>query len=188
MALQFGDHLPDGESTMTAGVDTSFVRVAELERDQWHTLKVMRLAALWNAPAAFVNSSAVERGLTPEDWQDRFTDATWVTAWVGLDIAGIARLAPPEDGLSWVRFVESVWVDPRFRRQGVLREMVEHLEGLARAEGATELRLWVLDTNESAFDAYKKLGFDPMLVSQPTEKRPNGGMPVMERLMSKPIL
>ena len=181
---------------MTVDVDTAavhaggslFVGITELKRGHWQTLKAMRLAALQNAPAAFVNTSAAERGLTPEDWQARFTDATWVAARVGLDYAGIARLAPPEDGLPWVRFVESVWVEPRYRRQGVLREMMEHLAILAQIAGASELRLWVLDTNEPAFDAYQKLGFDPMLVSQETEKRSNGGAPVMERLMSRPIL
>jgi ribosomal protein S18 acetylase RimI-like enzyme len=172
-------------SVQTGG--SSFVRVAELQCDQWPVLQMMRLDALQNAPGAFVSTSAAERELESDDWQARFTDATWVVARRGLEFVGIARLALPEDDLPWVRFVESVWVDPRFRRQGVLREMLEHLEGLARTEGATELRLWVLDANESAFDAYKKLGFDPMWVSQPTEKRSNG-VPVMERLMSKPFL
>jgi GNAT superfamily N-acetyltransferase len=105
-----------------------------------------------------------------------------------LEFAGIARLAPPEHGLPWVRFVESVWVDPRFRRQGVLREMVEHLEILARSAGAIELRLWVLDTNESAGRAYQKLEFGHMFVSQITPKRLADGTPVLEKLMSKPIL
>jgi GNAT superfamily N-acetyltransferase len=181
---------------MTAGVDTatvhrgdsSFVRVTELGPDQWHILKVMRLAALQDAPAAFVNTSAVERGLKQADWEDRFTDATWVAARVGLEFAGIGRLAPPERGLPWVRFVESVWVDPRFRHQGVLREMVEHLEIFARRAGAIELRLWVLDTNESACRAYQKLEFAHMFVSQITPQRLADGTPVMEKLMSKPIL
>jgi GNAT superfamily N-acetyltransferase len=175
-------------ASVVAGGSPFVSVVAELDRNQWQILKVMRLAALQNAPAAFVNTSAAERGLRPEDWQDRFTDATWVAARVGLEFAGIARLAPPEDDLPWVRFVESVWVELPFRRRGVLRGMMEHLEHLARIAGATELRLWVLDTNESACDAYKKLGFDPMFVSQPTSKRAASGIPVMERLMSKPIL
>jgi GNAT superfamily N-acetyltransferase len=184
------------ESTMTAATATSqvhdggsqSVKVAELKPNQWQLLKVMRLLALQDAPAAFVNTSAAERALTQADWQDRFDGATWVVARIGLYYVGIARLAPPEPGLPWVRFVESVWVDPDYRGLGVLREMVEHLEGLARAADATELRLWVLDTNESADRAYRKLEFGHMFVTQETAKRAAGGRPVMEHLMSKPIL
>jgi GNAT superfamily N-acetyltransferase len=183
------------ELTMTAemGIATVHmggprVNVVGLGRDQWQIIKVLRLAALQDAPGSFFTTSAAERALTPRDWQDRFNDASWLTARVGLEFAGIARLAPPEDGLPWVRFVESVWVEPRHRGQGVLRNMMEHLEALARIAGATELRLWVLDTNESAERAYQKLGFDHMFGSQATAKRLADGTPVMEKLMSKLLL
>jgi GNAT superfamily N-acetyltransferase len=165
-----------------------FVEVTELDRSQWLVVRSMRLAALREAPNAFVNTWAAEWKLPFYYWQDRFTRALWVGAWDGLDCVGIARLAQPgplDEDSSDVLFVESVWVDRRYRWRGVLRQMMERMEDLASLKGVTELRLWVLDTNESAGRAYQKIGFNPMIVEQATTKRRTDGSAVMERLMSK---
>lgn len=177
---------------MAADADTSvepggLVEVAELIPVQWHVVRAMRRDALSDAPGAFVNTWAAERGLSATQWQDRFTDATWVAARSDATFVGIARLAPPDGHPPRAPYVESVWVQEQYRRRGVLRQMMKRLEKHALAINATELRLWVLDTNGSAGLAYQRLGFEPMDVAQPTTKSRDDGTPVMERLMSKPL-
>jgi GNAT superfamily N-acetyltransferase len=164
------------------------VDVTELHRSQSSTLRSMRLKALDDAPSAFVTTWETELGRQSDYWEEQFVRATWVIAQHGAPIVGIAALVQP-DPESPVRFIESVWVEPEYRWCGVLRQMLDHLEGRAKADGATELRLWVLDTNESAERAYHKLGFG-LLVDQAkdTTKQRADGTFVKERLMSKSLL
>jgi GNAT superfamily N-acetyltransferase len=183
---------------MAVDVDVSTVHrgsglveeVIELCHHDWPIMRAMRLAALRDAPGAFVNTWMAESQLPPAHWQGRFADSTWVVARAGGEFVGIARVALPEEDhlLDDIRFVESVWVAPSFRWRGVLRQMLERLEHHALAMCATELRLWVLDTNEQAGRAYQKLGFSPLLVAQDTTKCRSDGTFVKERLMSKPLL
>jgi GNAT superfamily N-acetyltransferase len=169
------------------------VDVTELHRSQSSILKSMRLKALGDAPSAFVTTLETEQRRPPLYWEEQFDRATWVIAQDGIapdgpPIVGIAALVQP-DPESPVRFIESVWVEPEYRWRGVLRQMLDHLEGRAKEDGATELRLWVLDTNESAERAYLKLGFSPQVdQEQDTAKQRSDGTFVTERLMSKSLL
>jgi GNAT superfamily N-acetyltransferase len=169
------------------------VDVTELQRSQSSTLKDMRLKALDEAPSAFVTTLETELDRPPVYWEEQFDRATWVIAQDGIAPddplnVGIAALVRP-DPESPVRFIESVWVEPVYRKRGVLRQMLDHLEGRAKADGATELRLWVLDTNKSAEEAYLELGFSLQVdQEQYTAKQREDGTFVKERLMTKPIL
>ncbi len=169
---------------------TTCVDVIELDPDQWPLLKLMRLRALGDAPSAFVTTREAEQFKPFSHWRGLATGATWVVASHGEQTVGIASLVQPDPTApSNCRFIESVWVEPLHRWRGVLRQMLEHLEVRARMEGATELRLWVLDTNESAGRAYVKLGFSPDLgADQETTKTRSDGSVVLERLMTKPLL
>jgi GNAT superfamily N-acetyltransferase len=170
------------------------VDVTELHRSQSSILKDMRLKALDDAPSAFVTTLESELDRPPDYWEEQFDRATWVIAQDGIApddplIVGIAALVRP-DPESPVRFIESVWVEPAYRRRGVLRQMLDQLEGCAKKDGATELRLWVLDTNESVVWAYQKLDFDLVMVDgeQDTTKRRPDGTFVKEHLMFKSLL
>ena len=64
------------------------------------------------------------------------------------------------DGLIW--WIQSVYVDPRWRGQGVFRQLLEHLENRARQDpGIRGLRLYVEDDNERAHRTYDRLGLLP---------------------------
>lgn len=171
-------------------VDTvTRVVVSELDRVEWWTLRSMRLAALDDAPHAFVTTWAAEWATGTKDWLDRFTVRTWIAARAGGAVVGIACLGPPDADAPHSHFVESVWVKPGYRWRGVLRQMLDELAIRARANGAKELRLWVLDTNESACTAYLKLDFSPLMDRvQDTVKLTAEGRVVRERLMSRPLL
>lgn len=60
-------------------------------------------------------------------------------------------------------WLQSVYVHSDFRRQGVFRKLLQHLEQLARlTPGVVGLRLYVENKNARAQETYRSLGFaDP---------------------------
>ena len=156
----------------------------------WRELRATRLRALRESPHAFVATYAEEVALGEKHWRSRLWWTTWMVARQGRETIGLARLRTPDEKPSDVRYIESVWVDPAQRRRGLAREMMEELETYARTKRLTYLRLWVLDTNESAADVYVKLGYSSELPErvQATTKLSADGVPVYERRMVKCIL
>lgn len=56
-------------------------------------------------------------------------------------------------------WIQSVYVDPPWRRQGVYRALYGHVGELARQEGnVCGLRLYVIRSNQPAIAAYQQLG------------------------------
>lgn len=61
------------------------------------------------------------------------------------------------NGVFW--WIQSVYVKPEFRGQGVFTRIYEHVAGLARASGnVCGLRLYVEHENERAQRTYERLG------------------------------
>lgn len=73
-------------------------------------------------------------------------------------------------------WLQSVYVHPDFRRQGVFRALFERLKAEAEADPqVVGLRLYVEEHNTRAHDAYRGLGFAP------------GGYFVMEKMHRRSI-
>jgi GNAT superfamily N-acetyltransferase len=53
----------------------------------------------------------------------------------------------------------AMWVDPRYRRQGIGDALVQRIVQWARETGYGELFLWVVDGNGSAERLYERNGF-----------------------------
>ncbi|MSR60689.1 MAG: N-acetyltransferase [Planctomycetaceae bacterium] len=71
-------------------------------------------------------------------------------------------------------WLQSVYVHPDFRRQGVFRLLYEHLRSQAESDpGVVGLRLYVEDQNRRAYETYATLGFKP------------GGYFVMENMIRR---
>lgn len=167
-----------------------YMPVIDLVRvDDWSMLQSTRLAALRDSPDAFVATVATEAGRTREEWMASIRSSTWVIARDGDEAVGIACRSGAVSVPWQDRFIESVWVTPLCRRQRLVRKMLCRLEEEARAEKAEYLQLWVLETNDQAYDAYLKLGFHPVPDSlQDSWKVQADGKVVRERLMLKPLL
>lgn len=64
------------------------------------------------------------------------------------------------DGVLW--WLQSVYVEPPVRGQGVLRALVEHVKALARKSSDVRgLRLYVEERNHAAQAIYRRLGLHP---------------------------
>jgi ribosomal protein S18 acetylase RimI-like enzyme len=57
-------------------------------------------------------------------------------------------------------WVQSVYVRPEARRQGVYRRLFESLLAEAKAEGVCGIRLYVHRENRAAQQVYQRLGFE----------------------------
>jgi GNAT superfamily N-acetyltransferase len=61
------------------------------------------------------------------------------------------------NGLFW--WIQSVYVEPRFRSQGVFKAIYRHVQHLARTTpGVCGLRLYVENSNSQAQEIYQRLG------------------------------
>jgi len=61
------------------------------------------------------------------------------------------------DALIW--WIQSVYVDPAFRRLGVYRALYDHIRGAAKARPEVCcIRLYAMRNNATALDAYRRLG------------------------------
>jgi GNAT superfamily N-acetyltransferase len=81
--------------------------------------------------------------------------------WVGIAIDQVTGIRHPNIFL--------VYVDPIYRRQGIGRALLEHVEIWARAQGYTQIGLQVFTTNQPAIDLYQQLGYEPRSISMMRE-------------------
>lgn len=130
-----------------------------LAADEWKTLREIRLRALKDSPAAFISSYDTEVSWTEAHWRQSFVGALWVVPRRGRQIVGMARSLRVDGRPADERHLESVWVDPRHRRTGVMRAILRHLTELE--PDVRDWLLWVLDRNPEAHAVYESLGFRP---------------------------
>jgi GNAT superfamily N-acetyltransferase len=61
-------------------------------------------------------------------------------------------------GYYW--WIQSVYIAPEHRGRGLIDLLLDHLEGVARAAGALDLRLYAFSSNQRALRAYRRHGFE----------------------------
>lgn len=72
----------------------------------------------------------------------------------GQQVIGVARLQFPTDDTAQLRYMA---VADAWQEKGVGREIVEHMEGIARQQGARQL---FLHARDNALGFYRKLGYE----------------------------
>jgi ribosomal protein S18 acetylase RimI-like enzyme len=127
-------------------------------------LRLVRLAALAEAPSAFGSSFDQEALLSDQEWADRaqagssgFERSTFfaVAAEQVVGLVGGYRSDPASPIVELV----SMWTDPIVRRRGVGRALVEAVIDWARCGGAQSVQLWVTRGNTPAENLYRTIGF-----------------------------
>lgn len=139
----------------SAGSAGSIVRRVGVE--DWALLRVVRLAALTDAPYAFGSTHAEEVGFDEEQWRSWADGFAWFVAVSDQDLVGLAAGA----GRGPVRSLFSMWTSEQVRGAGVAGLLVSAVVDWARAGGAAELVLWTADGNERARRFYRHAGFVP---------------------------
>lgn len=79
---------------------------------------------------------------------------------------GYLRIEPSKHYLQHARhgYLGFMYVVPHLRGQGLNKMIMEALEGWAREQGITELRLEVYAGNRGAVKAYEKAGFETHMI------------------------
>ena len=128
------------------------------EPAQWTVIRSLRERMLADCPDAFLDHG--EPGWEEERWLGTFETGGWLLGEVRAERApvAVARSSVLESG-SGERYLESVWVDPRFRRRGLARDLVTEVKLRAMGEGAASIRLAVLDANRPTEAVFGALGF-----------------------------
>ena len=117
----------------------------------------MRLAALEEAPHAFGSTYQREVGQSDEAWIRRLAGRTRFVAEADGVVAG--TVSGGDGDSTGAAAMTAMWVDPRFRRQGVGDLLVKTVIEWARAAGYEEMFLWVTDGNTNAERLYRRNGF-----------------------------
>jgi GNAT superfamily N-acetyltransferase len=141
------------------------LEVQRLTPDSWRTYQEVRLAALREAPNAFGSRWEDEATMDEGAWRDRLRERAQFAAYSEDVVVGIVGGATSEDRRT--AHLVSMWVDPRWRGQGVGDHLVKVVLDWAREQGCDDVRLWVADGNREAERLYHRNGFIRTDVSQP---------------------
>ena len=136
--------------------------------------KDVRLRALQDSPLAFGATFAKESQMTGDEWMHRATQChdghcIRYLAFSGEMPCGLIGCFLHPDDCTKADLV-SMWVDPRFRSDGVGRLLVDSVRNWARDHHVRHLRLTVVSTNAGAIAFYHRNGF---ALTGNTEPYPN---------------
>ena len=154
------------------------ISISEIALADWQRFKELRLRSITIDPDAFGGDFEATKNLTAEQWQQKLTEVTV--------IAGSAKLPGQSSELDVaVMLVENLigdfgttcwiggcWVDPDFRGQGVLRNMIQYLDQNASIRNWQKQGLGVWEDNHSAIAAYAALGFTNIGEPKPSTSKP----------------
>ena len=141
-------------------------------------MKRLRLRSLEDARYAFGPRSFEEEAALPDshwhqltaqvggqvpEWRDRCVNYVVLD---GDDACGTVTcyLCPQVPRRA---YISAAWIDPRYRRRGLGRQLVDAAIAWAAAHGADHFRLWVDASNPNAAEFYRALGFVPTGENQP---------------------
>jgi GNAT superfamily N-acetyltransferase len=147
-------------------------RLAQAE--DWRAVRALRLRALADAPDAFEMTLAQAEQWTDEDWRRRVAEGDERLTFVEEDDDGnlvgmaVGLFEPP----ARVAHLVGMFVEPRRRRAGLGRGLVEAVESWARQVDATRIELEVNPEMLPAVRLYERCGFERSGRSRALSSRP----------------
>jgi ribosomal protein S18 acetylase RimI-like enzyme len=157
------------------------IEIRRIRSDEGEQLREVRLRALQDAPGAFSSTFDESRQRPAREWADRARtqssshhEATFVAEMPGngYRFLGLARGAHL-DGRPGSVELTSMWVDPGCRGAGLGDGLVQAVVDWARAGGARQVELWVVEDNDPAMALYRRGGFVTTSDRQPFPNRPD---------------
>ncbi len=146
--------------------------IKRLDRNEWKTLRKLRLTALADSPDAFIATYKTEKKYRKASWLAEFARGFWYVFEDDgrpIGLIGVVHYSHmPRDECS----LEFIWVSRNYRQSGIASDLIASVLKLLREAQYRTAYLWVLDDNEVAIGLYKKLGFVSTNERQPLKRRP----------------
>lgn len=140
------------------------MEIRRIRPDDWPELRRLRLAALQDAPEAFLTRHAEAFEYPDDRWKERARlgsfgngQATFLLVEDEQACGMVIGLTRPEDP-SEVLLV-GMWISPAHRRARHGAALVERLVAWATEAGAHSVVLGVTEGNDSALNLYESCGF-----------------------------
>ena len=106
----------------------------------------------------FLNKEKVTKGVTAAMLNDS-KGIYWVAKYEGKTIGSLMITREWSDwNNEWYWWIQSVYVTPEYRKQGVYKAMYQKVKDAAKENNVSQIRLYADKTNLSAQKAYQSLG------------------------------
>lgn len=138
-----------------------------LDEEDWSVYREVRLAALKDAPDAFVARFEDEASYDEAFWRERMVRASRFVAEREGKSVGLVCLGPHDDGDPETGEVFGLWTVPTLRGQHVARGLVSAAARKAADEGLRLLYFWVVSDNALAIGFASTFGFRPTSQRRP---------------------
>ena len=150
--------------------------IAQIREEDWERLRDVRLRALAQDPAAFLETHAQAATFPEKHWRMRATPTATQAAFAFERDGGFDGLVAcfVADDPSTV-FLVSMWVAPELRGSDAARRLVESVLAWGRAHDAARVCLSVEGDNRRAARLYEKCGFVETVDPPPFPYEPNAG-------------
>lgn len=130
-------------------------------------LKEAMHEATSTSPEAFLMTIDDIKAKEADYWEREISSSTWAVIQKGDKVVGFAVARWPDGEMdrdvdpAAARFIESVWIHPKLRRQRLAEQLVRFLFEVERAKspGIRQFLLWVFDKNDKAIRLYERMGF-----------------------------
>ena len=145
----------------------SEINVRALGEEDWQVFRDVRLAALQDAPEAFVADQAQEEAFDEHRWRERIRRSTRLVAERDGTVLGVVSIGQTEEPRAGTAELFGLWVAPGARGTGVAWKLVEAGADRAHADGRSHLSYWVGTDNGRAVAFASSFGFRPSSTRRP---------------------
>ena len=163
----------------------SEITVRALGEDDWQIYRDIRLAALTEAPEAFVATRAAEEALDEHRWRERVRRSRRLVAERDGSPLGVVSVGKAEEPPGTAELF-GLWVAPEARGTGVAWKLVEAGADQALRDGCSHLSYWVGTDNGRAVAFASSFGFRPGAIRRPMRVT-NGADGAEEMVMVLPL-
>lgn len=161
------------QSLYTGGQGVRSLIMADVYRvlgeDEWQLYREVRLAALSDAPEAFVASAQDEASRDEQFWRRRMTRARRIVAERDDEPVGVVGLGP-HTGDPDNAEVFGLWTAPAVRGERIAWELVASAAWTAADDGCRLLYFWVGSDNVDAIGFASSFGFRPTEERRPVRR------------------
>jgi ribosomal protein S18 acetylase RimI-like enzyme len=136
--------------------------IKKLDNNNYLDYKKIRLELLLDNKESFGSSYEEESLFNDEFWMDRLSkkNVHTIGAYIEEEIVAIIVLVlNVRSKMKHVATINSLYVKPSYRNQGIAYDLLKYAENIAKINGVERLNLSVVDSNTNAIELYQRFGF-----------------------------